>query len=170
MILKGVGAVCIIISCLGFGMMISCHHKKEVRSLRCLINALCFMENELQFRMPALPDLCRQTAAECKGSIRNLFLNLSDELDNQISPDVKHCMDLALYRTSDIPNETKKCLLMLGSGIGRFDLTGQLRTLESVRKECSEKLEKLLVNSDNRLRSYQTLGLCGGTALIILLL
>ncbi len=170
MILKWIGAVCIITACLGFGLMIVTFHRREVEALKNLIFALEYMKCELQFRMPCLPDLCRRTADRCNGNLRKVFINLSCELENQIAPDVKHCMDSVLTRSKDVPNETKKCLSILGDNLGRFDLQGQLKGLESVQRECTEKLKKIVGNSDVRLRSYQTLGLCGGVALIILLM
>ncbi len=170
MISKWIGSVLIIASCLGFGMMIAAFHKKEVATLKKLIYALDFMACELQYRMPALPELCRKTADQCSGGLYKIFLNLSYELEDQISPDVKCCMDFVLSKATDIPKETQYCLTILGDSLGRFDLQGQLKALDSVRLECQNKLQKLQKDSDVRLRSYRTLGLCGGIALIILLI
>ncbi len=168
--IKWIGAALIITACVGFGLMIAGFHRREVAYLKKLISALNFMECELQFRMPPLPELCRRTAEECDGNLQKVFLSLSYELEDQIAPDVKHCMKSVLARTKDIPIETKNCLSLLGESLGRFDLQGQLKTLETVRKECKDRLNKLLGNADVRMRSYQTLGICAGAALIILLM
>lgn len=58
----------------------------------------------------------------------------------------------------------------LGRNLGRFDLTGQLSSLRALRAGCEDSLKQLTDNRDNRLRSYQTLGLCTGAALAVLLL
>ena len=58
----------------------------------------------------------------------------------------------------------------LGASLGRFDLQGQLQGIESVRAQCRKDLAELEDNRDQRLRSYQTLGLCAGCALAILFL
>lgn len=170
MMIKWIGAIFIIVSCIGFGIMMSGFHRKEVAGLKKLISALNFMECELQYRMPALPELLRRTAEECDGNLKNVFHNLSVELDQQVSPNVKHCMNSVLDRTKDIPPEAKACLFLLGENLGQFDLQGQMKSLENVRKECKERLSKLLGNADVRLRSYKTLGVCAGAALIILLM
>ena len=57
---------------------------------------------------------------------------------------------------------------MLGTSLGRFDLTGQLNGLEQVRSHCRRELEALAGNRDQRVRGYQTLGICAGAALAIL--
>ena len=170
MIIKWIGALCIIIACLGFGLMLAALHRREVKTLKNLISALDFMECELQFRMPSLSELCSRTAECCQENLRRVFTDLSSELENQIAPDVKHCMESVLSKSKDIPVETQKCLSILGENLGKFNLQGQLKGLESVQAECKERLRKLVGNYDMRLRSYQTLGLCGGVALIILLM
>ena len=168
MSLKLIGAVLIIVGCGGFGFMIASAHRKEERGLRQLMGALDFMECELQYRSTALPELCRQTAAECGGSLGRVFLNIAAELEDQISPDVQRCMKAALSNTKDIPKLTLEALQMLGSSLGRFDMEGQLKGLEGVRKECRRYLEKITGDKDVRLRSYQTLWLCAGAAIVII--
>lgn len=169
MILKWIGAASILASCGSVGFMIRMSHNKEINSLKMFISALDFMECELQFRMYALPELCRLTAQECEGSLRKFFSLLSNELEDQISPDVKRCINAVLTKMKDLPSSTLDGIESLGNSLGRFDLQGQLKGLESVRRECRVKLNKLAGNSESRLRSYQTLGLCAGAAVVILL-
>ena len=47
-------------------------------------------------------------------------------------------------------------------------MAGQLLGLEEQRRRCNAELEKLNAGKEDRLRSYQTLGLCAGAALVIL--
>ena len=170
MMVKWIGALFIILSCFSFGIIFSLSYKKELNSLNALIHTLDFMECELQFRMTPLPELCRKTAMETDGVLRKVFTELSNELEDQISPDVQSCMYCVINRIPNIPQTTKESLNLLGKNLGRFDLQGQLRGLETVREESRIKLNKLLMNSDMRIKSYQTIGLCAGAALVILLI
>lgn len=170
MTVKIIGAVLILAACGSFGLIIAYHHKREVGTLKKLIGALDFLECELQYRMSALPDLCRQTAAETDGIVRQVFMRLANELEDQISPDVRRCMQSVLAKTKDVPTVTVECLQLLGDSLGRFDLQGQLKGLQNVRQTCRGKLNKLMGNAEVRLRSYQTLGLCAGAAIVILLI
>ena len=77
-------------------------------------------------------------------------------------------MNAALSACGDLPERTGKAMRRLGASLGRFDLDGQLKGLESVRSDCREELKQLGLHRDERLRSYQTLGLCAGAALTIL--
>ncbi len=170
MIVKLLGSVLIITASVGFGIMHTLLHKKEILTMKELLSALDYMECELQYRMYALPDLCRLTAAECTGVLRSVFSALANELEDQISPDVRCCMQSVLSHQKNIPSQTLNCLQSLGDSLGRFDLPGQLKGLDNVRQECREKLNRIMGNAEVRLRSYQTLGICAGAALVILLI
>lgn len=136
--------------------------------LRQFIAVLDYMSCELQFRLTPLPDLCRQAGQETNGKLKQVFLSLSQELEQQLSTDVNACMISAMANIRDIPKKTEENLKLLGSSMGRFDLDGQLSGLEAVRASCRKDLEELTNNRDARLRSYQTLGLCTGAAIAIL--
>ena len=79
------------------------------------------------------------------------------------------CIDIVLENNSSIPPIAKSQLMALRNSLGRFDIDGQMNGMEAVRQECERNLLLLRDNRENRLRSYQTLGLCAGAALAILL-
>lgn len=170
MIYKCVGAILVIAGCGGAGFSIAAAHRKEERTLRQLIAALDYMECELLYRLTPLPDLCRQAGQESKGTVGDVFLKLSMELENQFSPDVSSCMNAALSCGKPLPIHTMELFQLLGKSLGRFDLDGQLKGLEAVRESARKKLDQMLHNRDVRLRGYQTLGFCAGAALVILLI
>lgn len=168
MTMKWIGALLIIASCGGFGFRLVAAHMSEERNLRQLICILDYMSCELQYRLTPLPVLCRQAASECCGTLSEVLLQFATELDNQISPDVDHCMQAALASKRGLPPLTLEAMDLLGHSMGKFDISGQLLGLESIRKHCRDRLEALKEKRDIRLRGYQTLALCAGAALVIL--
>lgn len=168
--IKLIGAVLIIAGCGGVGFSMAAAHRREEAALRQLAAALDHMGCELQYRLLPLPELCRQVAGECTGPVRQVMENLACELESQIAPDAAACMTAALARTPRLPQRLRKNLSELGISLGRFDLPGQLKGLEAARIACRRDIEALSHNRDQRLRSYQTLGLCAGCALAILFL
>ena len=168
MTLKVIGAILIITGCGIFGFLYAASHRRETRYLRQYIAALEFMECELQYRLTALPELCKMTAEVCGGGLKRLFIALGYELENQISPDVERCMQAAIQKTGDLPHLTTEALLHLGPVLGRFDLDGQCKGLEGQRMDAMRILKVHSENQDMRLRSYQTLGICAGAAVVIL--
>lgn len=167
---KLVGAALIIAGCGGVGFSMAAAHRREEKALRQLIRALDYMGCELQYRLTPLPELCRCAAAESGGAVSQALVNLASELEAQVAPDAASCMNAALAKTQHLPQTARKNLLALGSSLGQFDLQGQLTGLEAARKQCRRELDELSKNRDVRLRSYQTLGLCAGSALAILFL
>ena len=165
---KWIGAMFIFAACGGLGFQLAAAHRKETITLMKLIHLLDFMTCELQYRLTALPDLCRIAARECDGVLKRVFTTLSEELEGQLVADVSLCMNAALEKTKDVPPETEKCLRLLGGSLGRFDLDGQVHGLESARAYSRQQYELLSKNQEDKLRSYQTLGLCAGAALAIL--
>ena len=69
-----------------------------------------------------------------------------------------------------LQQELHQTFMQLGESLGRFDLPGQLRGLEAIRRETEQTLQEVHAQRENRLRSYQTLGLCAGASLAILFL
>lgn len=170
MYLKLTGVILIIIACGGYGISMAVTHRREVRALHQLADAMELMIRELEYRLTPLPELCRVGAEKCGGSLREMMLTLAKNLDEQVSPDVEVCTTLALKATVGLPRYVTAVLLSLGQTLGRFDLPGQLTSLERCRTSCMEQLEILEHHQTQRLRSYQTLGFCTGAALAIILL
>lgn len=167
MIWKWIGAMLVIAGCGAVGFSVASNHRKTEAGLRHLKEALAYMESELSYRLTPLPDLCRLAGSEMKGMIGRAFLQFAGELDSQISPNVSACVNGMLCRI-ELPGAVQEGFRQLGTSMGRFDLEGQLKGLELVQEYCDRELEKMSQNRDERLRSYQTLGLCAGAALAIL--
>ena len=169
MSIKWIGAILVITACgtIGFGKASA--HRREEKLLRKLIEGIQLMVRELQYRMSSLPELCRVVADDSSGEIQAVFQNLSMELERQIAPDAALCMTAALANVGSLPKSVHGHLTRLGACLGRFDLQGQIQALESLCQQCAADLDKLSVGRDARLRGYQTLGLCAGFALAILL-
>lgn len=164
------GAIFIIVSCGGFGFLIAANHKKESKTLRQFIHTLEHMECELQYRLTPLPELCRSAALATSGTLKQVYLHLAEQLETQISPDAELCMKAVIQDSQGIPKLTREALLLLGISLGHFDVDGQVKSIIRIRKETSEMLAKYTENQDVRLRCYQTLGLCAGAAIAILLI
>jgi stage III sporulation protein AB len=168
MTIKLIGAILIIGVCAGFGYSMVSAHRKEERCLQQMMGALDYMQCELQYRLTPLPELCREAARQSDGAVQTLFTRLSVELEDQIAPDASQCMHAALAAVDALPQRCTEAAIRLGKTLGRFDLEGQLAGMEAVRHFCRQNLSVLADGRGARLRSYQTLGLCAGAALVIL--
>lgn len=164
-----IGACCIVTGCGGFGFSMAAASRREEEQLRILLKALEFMSCELSYRHTPLPALCRSAAEGERGLVPTFFHELAKELEKQTAPDVQVCVYQVLTRL-DPPKHIRRLLSDLGSTLGRFDLPGQLRGLESAIRSTETALRDLRDGAADRRRSYQTLGLCAGAAMAILFL
>lgn len=167
--IKFVGALLVIAGCGGFGLSLAIQYKKEVEALRQLIKGIDYLICELQYRQPPLAQACRLVGGVCDGSISAAFLQLAAQLESQVSPDAQCCVRAAL-NTHPLPRRAERAFFTMGDTLGIFHLEGQLRGLQAVQNQCERELSALQTNRTQRLRSYQTLGLCAGAALVILLI
>lgn len=170
MILKLMGGILILLSCSGLGFQIAGSYYAERQLLQQWISALDFIQCELQYRMTSLPEICRQAGENGSGKIRTFFFCLAQELDQQLLPDVRGCMDAAINRVSDLPQSVLTSMEELGNTLGRFDTDGQVHQLESARQNSRKRLDVLEKDCQERMRAYQTLGICCGAAIAILLI
>lgn len=168
MTIKILGAFFVVFGCGAFGFMVAAMHRKETATLRNLLTALDYMACELQYRLTPLPELCRRTSERSRGIVKQMLSSLAVELDEQISPDVEKCVHVVLENIKDIPIKTAEVFKLLGQTMGQFDLEGQLKGIDSIRAESTRILAEHTSNQENRLRCYQTLGLCAGAAMAIL--
>ena len=170
MIIKSIGVVFIVGSCACVGFKIAANYKKEEKMLCDLVMILEYMISELQYRLTPLPLLCRQVSQLFPNALGNLFKKFSDELDLQKHADPGSCMATVLKNTTFITPITRNQIITLCNSVGRFGMEGQLKGLNTVQLECERQLSLLRNNRDSKIRSYQTLGLCAGAALAILLI
>lgn len=165
---KMLGAAMILAACGGMGFSLAAAHRQKENMLHQLIAAARLMICELQYRQTALPHLMILCARETTGAIAQTFSAMAEELERQIAPDASCCMAAVLEMMPKLPSIVREKLKLLGSSLGRFDLQGQVSGLETVAQMCQRDLDGLTLNRDARLRSYMTLGLCAGAALVIL--
>lgn len=165
---KILGAVLILVACSSMGFSVAAAHKKAERQLHQLIRSLELMHHELDYRMTPLPQLIALAQDACSGQLARFWQSLHLRLQQQEQADAAGCLKEALREHTALSEPVKRNLQLLSGSLARFDLSGQLRALESVRLSCTRDLEGLLLNRDVRLRSYRTLGICAGIALVIL--
>jgi len=170
MTIRFIGACFILFSCGSFGFLISRSAKKEIYALENFVIAMEYMECELRYRMTPLPNLCCKTASVTKGTVSKLFELLCSELEAQISPNVSVCMSSALYKCRDVPGKIVVLWESMTERLGIFDLDGQIRVLSSLREEAKNMLKLCKQGHDARSRSYKTIAVCAGAAIVILLI
>ena len=163
---KLLGAVLVMTGCSGIAFLAMAAHKREERALFQLEQILSLFINELSYReIPLLQLLCMVKP----DGIGETFVLLASELEKHHFSDVDHAMDEVLSNSPRLPVKTATLLSMLASSLGRYDLAGQLQSLEAVKAECARIRSAHCENQETKLRNYRTIGICAGVMLAILL-
>ncbi len=168
MSLRWIGAICVLVGCGGAGFFFASRQVRLEKLLRQFLGVLEYMHSDLSYRRSSLPDLCRSAASQGRGEIFELFRLAADELEGQISPDAEHCLKAAAGKVSQLPEEIYRIIAQFGKSLGCFDASGQLKMLEKTQLMCNSLLRECMNNKDARIRSYKTLGICAGAAIVIL--
>lgn len=165
-----IGAALILSGCGWFGFSMANAYRAEEQGLRQLIRGLEYMEYELQFIQTPLPRLLQRTAGVLRGEMSRILARVGQELEEGDWAEVSQCMEQMLTQRPALSEQLRGHLRQLGQELGQFDLNGQLGSLRALREQCLLERGELARDRQNRLRSYQTLGLCTGAALAVLLL
>ena len=167
MMLQYIGAILVICACGGYGFLLAANYRREEKYLKQFLDAVHFMECELEYNLTSLPQLCAEAGQKAGGKVGAVFAAFSEQLALQKYSEPAACMEIAL-KESALTGNIAELFTFLGRSVGRFDLDGQRKGLQQIQNECSCLLTKMQENRDVRIRNYQTLGLCAGAALAIL--
>lgn len=165
---KLIGSVLIIAGCAGFGFTAAASHIREELAMGQFIRAISFMKSRLSTQLTPLPELCDLAGHACGSAVGNVLIRFSGLLQETVSENLSRVMMLALKQSQPLPPNTRVMLENLADRLGKFDLEGQLRELDAQLQEAQRILQLLQTDRTNRLRSYRTLGICAGAAIVIL--
>lgn len=172
MMIRVFGAALVVLGSALFGFGAARQIKRTVSQLEMLDTAMHLMECELSFVSPPLPRLMRTVSKDTQGPVSALFANYAKLLSDPSTKDTEEAMRKALEMTKrlSLPAGTVFSLLEFSQTLGRYDLPGQLSALSSARCRLSGQLERLRSEQKDRCKTYQTLSICAGLAVVILIL
>ena len=165
--LLGAALVTLSASLVGFGFARGV--RRQCAQLEGLLWALDFMQAELSSRLTPLPQLlsaCRQRDValffEAAGRALSVppgcTVPVSFKRGFQASPGLSP------------GQEAVQTLYGLSTALGRFDLESQLAAIERAKGSITSVLLQLQAQKRARCRSYETIGICAGLALAVILL
>ena len=170
MTIRILGAILIFVSCGGFGIRITTGFRNSIKEMRQLIMILTMMESELAYRRLPLEPLCRSLSTKCSGCISVALLHLADALERNNEPDVAGCIHYAIDKTRHMPDLIKDGFKLLGATLGTLDAEEQIKQISFAKSECQNLLQLYTQTKQPHIQSCQTLGLCAGAAMAILLM
>lgn len=166
---KWIGAVLVAAASLlaGAGSRQSLRQRVAVR--RSLALALELLQGEMELRMPPVGELFQTVGRQVESPVGMILTRAG--LEMELVPGRPPVTALRIASEGGpLDREEQALLLQLGTSLGRYDLTGQGRALAVFRDRAarlSSQAEEIL---RGRARASMTAAVCGGLALIIILL
>ncbi len=165
-----IGAAVILCASGVFGYLLASQYKNELVYLHKLQRGLNYMLCDISYHITPLSDLLREAGQIMENSAGSALITLSGFLEENRFENGSQAMSAALERHGQIPSRCKKLLQLLGQSLGEFDLDGQVTQIQLVLESSRQELDEMEQQKQVRIRNYQTLSLCAGAALVILLL
>lgn len=168
--LKLMGAFCVLLGAVWWGLGAVGRLRDRTRTLERLRGALCYLEEELAFRLTSLPVLLERLSQRGDGQASRFFGEVLEGLRRDPEGGVRQSWRRAMVRQLPmLAEEERQALLEVGETLGRYDVQAQRQVL----KQAAQRLEECRRRSaqeEHRLgRVYAALSLAGGAALILML-
>ena len=168
--IKTVGILLVILGASGTGFSLAFSVRQTVSLTQQLLSALEQMKNEIAFRRTPLPELMRLLETQSRGPVATFFGRLAGELSRRQSRSVEAIVRSQAAAVRAFSPPVRQILVQLGGGLGQYDAQGQIRSIDLAVLRLQNLLEQYRADQQSRIRSYCTLGVCGGLAIAILAL
>ena len=170
--MKLIGVIFVILSSGTVGFRLARQLRQRCTMLRQLQSGLHVLKNEIAFCASPLPKAFARVAASLDGPMAEVFAKVSGSMD-------KHCwltpfsaFRQALRDAVGIRQEDKirTILLELAGKLGQYDLDSQMQGIELAMNRLEEERQNAEQERSVKSRTYETLGICAGLAVAIILL
>lgn len=157
-------------SAVGFGF--AANVRAQLTQLTQLTGALEYMKNEISYRLTPLPELFYLLSASSGKAVGAFFGRCAQTLGQTPAASVQSVFREAMQQTPQLAlsQQTRQTLLELSMSLGKFDAAGQLSAIELAGARLRQELQALQSHRRERCRSYETIGICAGLALAVILL
>ena len=164
--LIGAALVTLSASLVGFGFARGV--RRQCAQLEGLLWALDFMQSELSSRLTPLTQLFSMLSACRQRDVALFFEAAGRALSVPPGCTVPVSFKRGFQASSNFA--PGQALYGLSMGLGRFDLESQLAAIERAKGSITSVLLQLQAQKRARCRSYETIGICAGLALAVILL
>lgn len=166
--MKAAGILFILLSAASVGLRISAALKKRCKDVSRFLSSLSVLEYEISFLRTPLPQAFEKASQIAVGDLQSVYRSVSQQMKNSRWLSPRSAVENSL---NEFPNELfGEILLELSDMIGKYDLQAQLNGIETAKLQTSELLSGLEQERSLRSKTYKTLSICAGLALVILLL
>jgi stage III sporulation protein AB len=173
LMLKFVGAACIMGAAVAFGESKARFLEQRVRQLQQFQRSLKLLTAEITFSRSLLPAAFMQVSKQSDPPIRELYGCAADLLSAERELTAREAWEQALgrvYPQSSFIAADREIIGSLGVSLGVSQQEGQIKQIQLAEQHLSFALEAARENRQRQAKLWRYLGFISGAALIILLL
>ncbi len=166
------GALLIIGGSMAIGFGMASQLRRRAETIAALLGMLDRMESELSYRLTPLPALMGRLAEGSGKLLAAALEQCRDKLRDPERQPFREIWEEAVAWNLDLPlaEEERKNLEELGRMLGRYDLEGQLRSIQNAKAGLKRCLDHAVRERDRLGRVFGVLGVSSGAVLVLLLL
>ena len=170
--IRMIGAALVVLSSGAVGFGFARAVKLQCAQLEGLLWALDTMQSEMSARLTPLAQLFSGLSACRQKDVAAFFAEAGRALSAQPYCTVPDCFKRGFQQAKGFRpgDESVQALYGLSLNLGRFDLESQLAAIERTKASVTAALLALQGQKRARCRSYETIGICAGLALAVMLL
>ena len=170
--MKLIGVVFIVISAGTVGFRLARQLRLRCTMLRQLQSALHVLKNEIAFCATPVPRAFAKMAASLEGALAELFARASGAMDKRCWLTPSSAMEYAMQEVPGFEqgDKVRDILLELAGKLGQYDLDSQIQGIGLAMTQLDEERQAAERERSVKSKTYETLGVCAGLAVAILLL
>lgn len=168
--IKLIGGIFIILGAGSFGLSGTLCFYSQLRTVREFSAAMEILRCEMNYTLAPLTKLCKTVAGRTRGACSFFFASFGKLLDEGIPRSIAARRLLSDEKTYRLPGEAQIALLELFESLGAYELEGENQLLQMTVLRLKAAEEHLEQEKKPLAKSYASLGLCTGLALVILFL
>lgn len=165
--IRWIGFIMIVCGSTGSGLLLASAVRNEMRLCRALYTAVSAMKWEIASRHTPLNELLLTASDELPTPLSEMFRDLTVR---DVSDSLSAKASALLCRSNELPYALKQILASFFRDLGMQDVEAQSQALELALRRLDELLDEITRDRAARCRIYQTLGVCAGLSLAIILI
>ena len=135
--------VLIVLSAIGFGLELNNNQRRRMEQLYSLIGFADFIYAELSVRPCSMDELCKKAMDASSNSIRAFLQKLHSLLAQLTGESFCRIWHKSCYELTYINEQQRKIIASLGDRLGNFELSTQLKAIESCREDLNNEYIKM---------------------------
>ncbi len=165
-----VGAILIVVGSASAGFCMAGNVRRMQRIYRDALRATAYMKSEIECYLTPLHDIYTQLSHVMPKPLSTLFSALHQQARRSLGllPAVHYSRARQMLK-NPLPHELGQIFAEMFDMLGRQDAVAQIRAITLAEERLNEVLINISSEKKERCRAYETIGVCAGIALVIIL-